>query len=77
VPQRQAAVSSKSTGRLAYLGVEEGSKVKKGQVMATLENEDLVAQRNQAAAQIKDAQAAAPKPSSPTPGCSMNASRRW
>ncbi|MDI6852806.1 MAG: efflux RND transporter periplasmic adaptor subunit [Deltaproteobacteria bacterium] len=58
VPQRQAAVSSKSTGRLAYLGVEEGSRVKKGQIMAALENEDLVAQRNQAAAQVKDAQAA-------------------
>lgn len=57
VPQRQASVSSKSTGRLAYLGVEEGSKVKKGQVMASLENEDLTAQRNQAAAQIKEAQA--------------------
>lgn len=57
VPQRQASVSSKSTGRLAFLGVEEGSKVKKGQVMASLENEDLVAQRNQAAAQIKEAQA--------------------
>jgi RND family efflux transporter MFP subunit len=58
VAQRKAAVSSKSTGRLAYLGVEEGSRVKKGQVMATLENEDLVATRNQAAAQIKEAQAA-------------------
>jgi RND family efflux transporter MFP subunit len=58
VAQRKAAVSSKSTGRLAHLGVEEGSRVKKGQVMATLENEDLVAQRDQAAAQIKEAQAA-------------------
>jgi RND family efflux transporter MFP subunit len=58
VPQRQAAVSSKSTGRLVYLGVEEGSRVKKGQVMATLENDDLVAQRNQAAAQVNDAKAA-------------------
>lgn len=57
VAQRKAAVSSKSTGRLAYLGVEEGSRVKKGQVMATLENEDLVAQRDQAAAQTKDATA--------------------
>lgn len=58
VAQRKAAVSSKSTGRLAFLGVEEGSRVKKGQVMATLENEDLVAQRDQAAAQIKEARAA-------------------
>ena len=58
VAQRKAAVSSKSTGRLAFLGVEEGSRVKKGQVMASLENEDLEAQRDQAAAQIKEAQAA-------------------
>ncbi len=58
VPQRQAAVSSKSTGRLAYLAVEEGSRVKKGQIMASLENADLVAQRDQAAAQVLEAKAA-------------------
>jgi RND family efflux transporter MFP subunit len=57
VAQRKAAVSSKSTGRLVYLGVEEGSRVKKGQVLASLENEDLVAARNQAIAQVKQAQA--------------------
>jgi RND family efflux transporter MFP subunit len=57
VAQRKAAVSSKSTGRLVYLGVEEGSRVKKGQVMASLENEDLVAARNQARAQVKQAEA--------------------
>jgi RND family efflux transporter MFP subunit len=58
VAQRKAAVSSKSTGRLAYLGVEEGSRVKKGQVLATLENEDLVAARDQVVAQIREAEAA-------------------
>jgi RND family efflux transporter MFP subunit len=57
VAQRKAAVSSKSTGRLAYLGVEEGSRLKKGQILATLENEDLAASRDQAASQIKEAQA--------------------
>jgi RND family efflux transporter MFP subunit len=57
VAQRKAAVSSKSTGRLAFLGVEEGSRVKKGQIIATLENEDLMAARNQAAAQVKQAEA--------------------
>jgi HlyD family secretion protein len=57
VAQRKAAVSSKSTGRLVYLGVEEGSRVKKGQILASLENEDLIAARNQAAAQVKDARA--------------------
>jgi len=58
VAQRKAAVSSKSTGRLVYLGVEEGSRLKKGEVLATLENEDLVAARDQAASQINEAQAA-------------------
>ena len=57
VAQRKAAVSSKSTGRLAFLGVEEGSRLKKGEILASLENEDLVAARNQAVAQIKEAQA--------------------
>ena len=57
VAQRKAAVSSKSTGRLAFLGVEEGSRVKKGQVLASLENEDLIAARNQASAQVKQAEA--------------------
>jgi HlyD family secretion protein len=57
VPQRKAAVSSKSTGRLAFLGVEEGSRVKKGDILATLENEDLVASRDQAVAQVKQAEA--------------------
>src|SRR5665647_1405686 len=57
VPQRKAAVSSKSTGRLVYLGVEEGSRVKKGQILASLENEDLMASRDQAIAQVKQAEA--------------------
>ncbi|MFZ2089498.1 MAG: efflux RND transporter periplasmic adaptor subunit, partial [Desulfobaccales bacterium] len=57
VAQRKAAVSSKSTGRLAHLAVEEGSRVKKGQIMASLENEDLVAVRDQAGAQVKEAEA--------------------
>ncbi|MGQ9687653.1 MAG: efflux RND transporter periplasmic adaptor subunit [Desulfobaccales bacterium] len=57
VAQRKAAVSSKSTGRLAFLGVEEGSRVKKGQIMASLENEDLIAARDQARAQIREADA--------------------
>ena len=57
VAQRKAAVSSKSTGRLVFLGVEEGSRVKKGQILASLENEDLIAARNQAVAQVNQAKA--------------------
>lgn len=57
VAQRKAAVSSKSTGRLAFLGVEEGSRLKKGEILASLENEDLTASKNQAAASVKEAEA--------------------
>jgi RND family efflux transporter MFP subunit len=50
VAQRKAAVASKATGRLVSLLVEEGSRVRKGQVIARLENEDALAARDQAAA---------------------------
>ncbi len=53
VAQRKAAVSSKVTGRLVWLGVEEGSKVKKGEVVARLENYDVTAARSQAEANLK------------------------
>jgi RND family efflux transporter MFP subunit len=43
VAQRKAAVASKTTGRLEWLGVEEGSLVRSGQVIARLENKDLQA----------------------------------
>ncbi len=57
VAQRKAAVASKVTGRLVSLIVEEGSRVKEGQVIARLENEDVVAARDQAEANLKIAQA--------------------
>lgn len=52
VPQRKAAVASKLTGRLVALMVEEGSRVKKGEVLARLENDDAVAAKEQAAANL-------------------------
>ena len=52
VAQRKAAVASKVTGTLVWLGVQEGSVVKKGQLIARLENEDVTAQKNQAAANV-------------------------
>ncbi len=55
VPQRKAAVASKLTGRLVALMVEEGSRVKKGDVLARLENDDAVAAKEQAAAQLAGA----------------------
>jgi HlyD family secretion protein len=57
VAQRQAAVASKATGRLAWLGVVEGSTVKSGEVIARLENRDVGATREQAAASLKVARA--------------------
>jgi len=53
VAQRKAAVASKITGRLVELNVEEGDRVKEGQVVARLENEDALAARDQAEANLK------------------------
>ncbi len=52
VAQRKAAVAAKVTGTLVWLGVQEGSVVKKGQLIARLENEDVTAQKNQAVANL-------------------------
>lgn len=57
VAQRKAAVASKATGRLEWLGVREGSRVKEGEVLARLENRDVTAEMEQAAASVKVAQA--------------------
>ena len=48
VAQREASVSSKGTGILVYLGVVEGDKVKKGQIIARLDDRDIVAQLDEA-----------------------------
>jgi len=47
---RKAAVSTKATGRLEWLGVQEGTRVKEGQVIARLENLDVSAARDSALA---------------------------
>jgi RND family efflux transporter MFP subunit len=52
VAQRKAAVASKVTASLVELRVEEGSRVKKGEIIARLENEDVLAAREQAAANL-------------------------
>jgi RND family efflux transporter MFP subunit len=52
VADRKSAVASKLTGRLVYLGVEEGSPVQEGQVIARLENKDALAARDRAAANV-------------------------
>lgn len=52
VAQRKAAVASKATGRLMYLGVVEGDRVKKGQVIARIEDADVSASLAQARATL-------------------------
>ena len=59
VARTRAAVSSKVAGRLAYLGVAEGSFVQSGRVIARLENADYEAQVAQAAANLASTRARA------------------
>src|SRR5437867_1970101 len=53
VAQRKAAVASKGTGRLVYLGVVEGDRVRTGQVIARIEDADVKAQLAQAQANLQ------------------------
>ncbi len=53
VAQRKAAVASKGTGQLIYLGVVEGDKVKKGEIIARLEDNDVKAQLAEAKANLE------------------------
>lgn len=55
VAQRKAAVASKATGRLVWVGVEEGSRVRRGDVLARLEDADVRAQQSQAEANLRNA----------------------
>lgn len=52
VAQRQAAVASKGTGRLVFLGVEEGDSVRAGQILAQLEHNDIDAALAEARANL-------------------------
>ena len=58
VAQRKAAIASKATGRLEWLGVAEGTPVKAGEVIARLDDRDVVAQAQGAAASVTAARAA-------------------
>jgi HlyD family secretion protein len=57
VPQRQANISPRIGGRVAQLFVEDGTVVKKGQLIAVLEDQDYKAQVVQAEADLRSAQA--------------------
>ena len=52
VAQRKAAIASKATGRLVYLGVVEGDHVVKDQIIARLEDSDMRAAVAQARASL-------------------------
>jgi RND family efflux transporter MFP subunit len=58
VAQRKAAVSSKATGRIENLYVEEGKFIKENEVLAQLENADLKATLEEARAGLRVAKAA-------------------
>ena len=58
VAQRKAAISSKASGRLEWLGVAEGSRVKAGDIIARLDARDVQAQLEGAAANVQVASAA-------------------
>jgi HlyD family secretion protein len=49
---RKAAVSTKATGRLEWLGVQEGSRVKAGEVIARVESMDVAATKDSAVANL-------------------------
>jgi RND family efflux transporter MFP subunit len=57
VARRQATVSAKLTGKLTELDIEEGDHVKSGQVIAKLDDSNVRAARDQAAAQLAYAKA--------------------
>jgi len=55
VARTRATLSSKVLGRVSWLGVQEGSRVTKGQTLARLESPDLAAAREQVQAQLDQA----------------------
>jgi HlyD family secretion protein len=57
VARTKASVSAKTAGRLAYLSVSEGSYVRRGAVIARLDNADFQAAVSQAQANVASAEA--------------------
>jgi len=56
VARHRATLSAKVPGRVAWLGVEEGSRVRQGQIIARLENPDLLALCDQERAALAQAE---------------------
>jgi membrane fusion protein, multidrug efflux system len=53
IEANRAAISAKMLGRIAMLAVDEGDTVTAGQILLRLDDRDLLAQREQAAAALK------------------------
>ncbi|HIJ59595.1 MAG TPA: efflux RND transporter periplasmic adaptor subunit [Nitrospirae bacterium] len=56
VASRKASAAPKVTGMVTDIRVEEGSRVKKGEIIATLENKDVLASKKQALANLNVAE---------------------
>lgn len=57
IPHHKINVNSKVTGRVAWIGVEKGDKVKEGQVLVRLEDDEFQAQYQQAHGAAENARA--------------------
>ena len=57
VAHHKINVNSKVTGRVAWIGVEKGDKVKEGQVLVRLEDQEFRAQYDQASGAVTNAKA--------------------
>ena len=75
VARRKAAVASKGTGRLDWLGVSEGSVVKEGTIVARLESRDVEASLQNAVAQAAVASAGIESAKAEISDASMNLER--
>jgi HlyD family secretion protein len=67
-PVRTVNLSPKTAGRIQELLVDQGDRVEQGQVVARMDAQDLVAERNQAAANLAAAQARLETLQNPTRG---------
>lgn len=65
-PREQANISARITAPIRTLQVRKGDRVAKGQILAVLEKRDIEAQRQEAAANVADAQASLQKTSGGT-----------
>jgi len=55
VARSKAEISPKSVGRIAWINLEEGQRVRKGELVARLENQELLAQRRETIVNLANA----------------------